>query len=31
VQFDTYLAQRQQTSSLSFREHLRAVGGTIEE
>lgn len=31
VQFDTYLAQRQQTSSLSFRDHLRAVGGAIEE
>lgn len=31
VQFDTYLAQRQQTSSVSFRDHLRAVGGAIEE
>jgi regulator of RNase E activity RraA len=31
VQFDTYLAQRQQTPSLSFRDHLRAVGGAIEE
>jgi regulator of RNase E activity RraA len=31
LQFDTYLAQRQQTPSLSFREHLRAVGGAIEE
>jgi regulator of RNase E activity RraA len=31
VRFDTYLAQRQQTPSLSFREHLRAVGGAIEE
>ncbi len=31
MQFDTYLAQRQQTSSLSFRDHLRAVGGAIEE
>ena len=26
-----YLAQRQQTPSLSFRDHLRAVGGAIEE
>jgi len=31
VQFATYLAQRQQTPSLSFRDHLRAVGGAIEE
>lgn len=31
VQFDTYLAQRQQTPFLSFRDHLRAVGGAIEE
>jgi len=31
VQFDTYLAQRRQTPSLSFRDHLRAVGGAIEE
>nr|WP_312866787.1 RraA family protein [Streptomyces zagrosensis] len=31
VQFDTYLAQRRQTPSLTFREHLRAVGGAIEE
>ncbi|MGB6164239.1 MAG: RraA family protein [Pseudonocardiaceae bacterium] len=31
VQFDTYLAQRQHTPSLSFRDHLRAVGGAIEE
>jgi regulator of RNase E activity RraA len=31
VQFDTYLAQRQRTPSLSFRDHLRAVGGAIEE
>ncbi len=31
VHFDTYLAQRQQTSSVSFRDHLRAVGGAIEE
>ena len=31
VQFATYLAQRQQTPSLSFRDHVRAVGGAIEE
>jgi regulator of RNase E activity RraA len=31
VQFDTYLAQRQRTPSLTFRDHLRAVGGAIEE
>jgi regulator of RNase E activity RraA len=31
VQFDSYLAQRQRMPSLSFREHLRAVGGAIEE
>lgn len=31
VQFATYLAQRKQNPSLSFREHLRAVGGAIEE
>ena len=31
VQFDTYLAQRQQRPSLSFRDHLRAVGGAVEE
>jgi regulator of RNase E activity RraA len=31
VQFDTYLAQRQKTPSLSFRDHLRGVGGAIEE
>jgi regulator of RNase E activity RraA len=31
VQFDSYLAQRQQTPSLTFRDHLRAVGGAIEE
>lgn len=30
VQFDTYLAQRQQTPSLTFRDHLRSVGGAIE-
>jgi 4-hydroxy-4-methyl-2-oxoglutarate aldolase len=31
VQFDAYLAQRHQTSSRSFRDHLRAVGRAIEE
>jgi regulator of RNase E activity RraA len=31
VQFDAYLAQRRQTPSLTFRDHLRAVGGAIEE
>jgi regulator of RNase E activity RraA len=31
LQFDTYLARRRQTPSLTFREHLRAVGGAIEE
>ena len=31
VQFDAYLAQRHQTPSRSFRDHLRAVGGAIEE
>ncbi|MGH3899793.1 MAG: RraA family protein [Pseudonocardiaceae bacterium] len=31
VQFDTYLTQRQQTPSLSFRDHLRSVDGAIEE
>ena len=31
VGFDTYLARRQQTPSLTFREHLRAVSGAIEE
>jgi regulator of RNase E activity RraA len=31
VRFDSYLAQRQRTPSLSFRDHLRAVGGAIEE
>lgn len=31
VQFDSYLARRQRTPSLSFRDHLRAVGGAIEE
>jgi regulator of RNase E activity RraA len=31
VQFGAYLAERQQTPSLTFRDHLRAVGGAIEE
>ncbi|MBG0832029.1 RraA family protein [Planomonospora sp. ID67723] len=31
VRFDTYLAQRRRTPSLTFRDHLRAVGGAIEE
>lgn len=31
VRFGAYLAQRRQTPSLSFRDHLRAVGGAIEE
>ncbi len=31
VQFDTYLARRKHTPSLTFRDHLRAVGGAIEE
>jgi regulator of RNase E activity RraA len=31
VRFDTYLARRRQTPSLTFREHLRTVGGAIEE
>jgi regulator of RNase E activity RraA len=31
VQFGSYLAQRQQTPSLTFRDHLRAVRGAIEE
>jgi regulator of RNase E activity RraA len=30
VQFDTYLAKRQETPSLTFRDHLRGVGGAIE-
>jgi 4-hydroxy-4-methyl-2-oxoglutarate aldolase len=30
VQFDTYLAERQKTPSLTFRDHLREVGGAIE-
>ncbi|UNO38866.1 RraA family protein [Streptomyces sp. MST-110588] len=31
VRFDAYLAARRETPSLTFREHLRAVGGAIEE
>jgi regulator of RNase E activity RraA len=31
LRFDRYLAARQQTPSLTFRDHLRAVGGAIEE
>lgn len=31
LQFGAYLAQREKTPSLSFRDHLRAVGGAIEE
>ena len=31
LQFDRYLARRDQAPSLSFREHLRSVGGAIEE
>jgi regulator of RNase E activity RraA len=31
LQFSAYLAQREKTPSLSFRDHLRAVGGAIEE
>ncbi|GAA3115438.1 RraA family protein [Streptosporangium carneum] len=31
VRFGAYLAQREQTPSLTFRDHLRAVGGAIEE
>jgi hypothetical protein len=30
VQFETYLAERQKTASLTFRDHLREVGGAIE-
>lgn len=30
VRFHDYLAQRRQTPSLTFRQHLRAVGGAIE-
>lgn len=31
VQFRAYLAKRENSPSLSFREHLRTVGGAIEE
>jgi 4-hydroxy-4-methyl-2-oxoglutarate aldolase len=31
LQFDQYLAQRSADSSLTFRKHLRAIGGAIEE
>jgi regulator of RNase E activity RraA len=31
VRFDEYLAGRRENPSLTFREHLRAVGGAIEE
>ncbi|MBM7774216.1 regulator of RNase E activity RraA [Actinokineospora baliensis] len=31
VRFDAYLAAREANPSLSFREHLRTVGGAIEE
>jgi 4-hydroxy-4-methyl-2-oxoglutarate aldolase len=31
VRFDSYLTQRRQTPALTFRDHLRAVGGAIEE
>jgi 4-hydroxy-4-methyl-2-oxoglutarate aldolase len=31
VQFSGYLAKRAETPALSFREHLRTVGGAIEE
>jgi regulator of RNase E activity RraA len=31
VRFGAYLAQREKAPSLSFREHLRTVGGAIEE
>ena len=30
VRFDAYLARRQQEPALTFRDHLRAVGGAIE-
>lgn len=30
IKFDTYLAQRAKTPSLTFRDHLRDVGGAIE-
>jgi regulator of RNase E activity RraA len=31
VRFDVYLAERKKRPSLTFREHLRGVGGAIEE
>lgn len=31
VRFDRYLARRQETPSLTFRDHLRSVGGAVEE
>jgi regulator of RNase E activity RraA len=31
VQFDTYIAERQKTPSLTFRDHLRETGGAVEE
>jgi regulator of RNase E activity RraA len=31
LRFDRYLARRQQTPSLTFRDYLRGVGGAIEE
>ncbi|MET8144042.1 RraA family protein [Sphaerisporangium sp. NPDC005288] len=31
VRFADYLARRRQTPALTFREHLRAIGGAIEE
>jgi regulator of RNase E activity RraA len=31
VQFDAYLQRRENTPSMSFRDHLRGVGGAIEE
>lgn len=31
LHFDTYLTRRRQTPSLTFRDHLRAMGGTVEE
>jgi 4-hydroxy-4-methyl-2-oxoglutarate aldolase len=31
VRFDRYLARRQEMPSLTFRDHLRSVGGAVEE
>ena len=31
LRFDSYLARRQQAPALTFRDHLRALGGAIEE